>query len=395
MNILFVSDLPFNPIVGGLERVTDVLSREFVKRGYMIYYLFGKLPTSMMSLLEYEYPAQLYQLPNYGMFENEENLNFYKQIQHDLKIDVVVNQRGLGVILNKMLPFSDAKLISVFHSTPDAYVILSLVRFIESTAPPFMKLKRFIKKAFPIISLHYTKRKVLKYYGEKYKYLASYSDAIVTLSDKCSMMVEKMIESQHKARFYTIPNPNSYNVVSDSLLIKEKMILYVGRLSLEKNPLRLIKIWEQLYIAYPDWRLVIVGDGEEKQRMKDFVKEKGLVNVIFEGIQSDVAKYYAKASFICLTSNFEGWGMTLTEGMQYGCVPFTFGNYGAAYEIIDDGINGCVISAYNLKEYVSRLSELMSNNEKFSKMSMAAMEKVKMFSVKNIVDQWEELFKSI
>ena len=329
------------------------------------------------------------------MFDNEENLAFYKRLQYELKIDIVVNQRGLGGEFNKIIPFTVAKLISVFHSTPDALVTLSLVRFIESTAPPFVRLKRFIKKTFPLISRHFSKKKTMNYYGEKYKYLATYSDIIVTLSNKCSNIIEKMIKSQHKAKLYSIPNPNTYNFVDTSYRTKEKVILYVGRLSLEKGPLRLIKIWEQIYSTYSDWQLVIVGDGLEKEKLIDYVRDRQLRNVYFEGAQSDVTKYYAKSSFVCLTSDYEGWGMTLTEGMQHGCIPFTFNNYGAAYEIIDDGVNGCLIQAYNLREYANRLSELINDKNKRSKMSKAAIEKVKKFSVENVVDRWDKLFKSL
>ena len=129
--------------------------------------------------------------------------------------------------------------------------------------------------------------------------------------------------------------------------------------------------------------------------MEDYVKDHKLGNVIFEGRQTDVAKYYAKASFICLTSNFEGWGMALTEGMQYGCIPFTFNNYGASSEMIDDGINGCLIPAYDLKIYASRLQELMSDEGRRLKMSKASMDKVKKFSVKNVADEWERLFNAL
>ena len=177
---------------------------------------------------------------------------------------------------------------------------------------------------------------------------------------------------------------------------KGKNILYVGRLEkVDKNPIRILKIWKDLQCKYPDWQLKIVGEGTEKVKMQEYVKLHSLNNVHFEGQQSDVSQYYREASFVCLTSNFEGWGMALTEGMQFGCIPFTFNNYGAAYEIIDDGINGCLISAYNLKEYGSRLSELMSDDDMRSKMSMAAIEKVKMFSVENVVDKWEEIFNSL
>ena len=105
--------------------------------------------------------------------------------------------------------------------------------------------------------------------------------------------------------------------------------------------------------------------------------------------------YYKKASFICLTSFYEGWGMSLTEGMQYGCIPFTFDNYGAASDIIDDNINGCLVDAFDEKEYANRLSHLMNDDDKRLEMSRAAIEKVKLFSAENIVDKWEKLFEKV
>lgn len=86
--------------------------------------------------------------------------------------------------------------------------------------------------------------------------------------------------------------------------------------------------------------------------------------------------------------------MVITEGMQYGCIPLTFKSYGAAYDVIDDGVNGCLIPAFDLKVYANRLSELMSDDQRRLKMSKAAIEKVRRFSVENVVDKWEELLNS-
>lgn len=126
--------------------------------------------------------------------------------------------------------------------------------------------------------------------------------------------------------------------------------------------------------------------------MYDYVKEHSLNNVYFEGRQLNVAKYYKEASFVCLTFNFKGWGMALTEGMQYGCIPFTFNNFGAASDIIDDGINGCLIPTFDIKIYANRLSMLIRDDIKRTEMSIVAVEKVKLFSVENIANRWEELF---
>ena len=64
MNILFVNDSPFNPIVGGLERVTDILAKEMKKRGHNVHYLCGKIKPEKQWLLDYEYPCDSFQPSN-------------------------------------------------------------------------------------------------------------------------------------------------------------------------------------------------------------------------------------------------------------------------------------------------------------------------------------------
>lgn len=396
MNILFVNDIPFNPIGGGIERVTDVLAKGLIKRGYKVYYLCGKLPQSKQYLLNYDFPAQLYQLPQFGLFENEDNILYYKNLQDELEIDVVVNQRGLGGWFNGLLPITQTKIVSVIHSVPDGDVRMFLNKLVELTVPPFEKIKKFIKIKLSSVIKAYWKRKALEDAKTYYNELAQYSDVIVTLSRGDIDMLNRLIGITKKTKIINIPNPNTFDQINTISEPKKKILLYVGRLEkTEKEPLRLLKIWNILHKKHPDWQLKIVGDGEERNAMKNYVESQKINNVFFKGRKVDVSKYYREASFVCLTSNFEGWGMSLTEGMQYGCVPFTFGNYGAAYEIIDDGVNGCIIPAFDIKLYARRLSELMENKDKCMAMSKAAIEKVQLFSVEEIVDKWEEMLNSL
>lgn len=396
MKILFVSDSPFNPIVGGLERVTDVLTKELQKRGHSVFYLCAKIHPSKSDLLAYEYPAPLYQLPEYGLFDNAKNGAYYKSLQQSLNIDIVINQRGLGGKFNSLLSLTEAKLVSVIHSIPDGDTEIFLNNVIRNTTPPFLQIKKTAKRlTLPILRLYWRKRALLEQ-KVKYQELAYYSDAIVTLSSKDGTLLQSQIENENLTRIISIPNPNTFEetqVIADK---KQRVLLYVGRLTkAEKEPIRLLKIWRHLHNCYPDWQLKIVGDGEARDSMEKYVATQHLENVVFEGRKSDVAKYYREASFVCLTSNFEGWGMALTEGMQYGCIPCTFNNYGAAFEIIDDGVNGCLIPAFDLKNYADRLSELMSNDQKRIQMAQVSIQKVAKFSVENVVDKWEHLFQDI
>lgn len=394
MNLLFVNNIPFNPVAGGIERVTDILAKELGRRGYHIFYLCGKLDADSSYLLNYDFPAGLYQLPEEGLFDNKQNQLYYEKLQKDLGIDIVINQRGLNGSFNAILPITTSKLVSVIHSKPDYEITQNLRLMPECSQPPFTSLKKAVKKLFPFVFKRYWGNIYRSELKPKYEKLANYSDAIVTLSHQDICIMNNYISSGNFHKIHSIGNPNSFeSPYSENALNKRKIVLFVGRLdNWEKNPLRLLQIWKYLNAGCPDWQLKIVGDGLERCVMEKFVETNKLSNVYFEGQTNNVENYYKEASFICLTSNIEGWGMALTEGMQFGCIPFTFNNYGAASEIIDDGINGCLIPPFKLKTYAKRLSGLMKDNAKRNAMSVATIEKVKRFSVSKIADKWEDLF---
>lgn len=392
MKILFVNDQPFNPAYGGIERVTDIIVMELLRRGgYEIVYLCAKVKDQ--SILEYDFPVDIVILPHEGGFTNSENIAFYTQFIHNSHVDIVINQGGSVAFMNNVLDVNGIATISVIHTTIDGWVnlMLSRINFLERTTCGYIKygLKQLI---FPIYK-SYKKRQFEQHTAAHYRELLAKSTAVSVLSSRYIDELKKYA-GKDSCPIYAIHNPCLFH--SQQKSDKENIILFVGRLTdAEKKPMRMIKIWEMLYQRYPDWRLIIVGDGDEREKMERYVTRRRIERVYFEGQQTEVDKYYKKASFICLTSQFEGWGMTLTEGMSFGCIPFTFDNYGAAHDIVDDNVNGCLIHAFDLTEYANRLSALMDDSSKREELSNAAREKSQMFSISSVVDKWENLFKEV
>ena len=398
MRILFVNNIPFNPILGGIARVTDTLTRALVSRdGYSVYYLCGKLDPQDEHFLNYDYPTFQYMLPEYGFSKSKKNQEYYRALLEELNIDIVVNQRGLSSGFDEMLAIGGAKKVSVLHTKPNALINHDLSRMLLFGNTPKEQLKKYIKVLlYPFFYLK-TLYKAKQHLRITYNSIVYNSDAVVLLSEKDKdEFLSNGIEIGDKI-LCGISNPNTFPVEKNMHIgKKENIILYVGRLDpFDKNVMALIKVWEKLHLVHKDWRLVLVGDGADRKKIEKYVRNNNIKNVHLEGAKKNVADYYKKASFICLTSFFEGWGMALTEGMAYGCVPITFDNYGAASDIIDDGINGCLIPAYDLRKYAFRLSELMSDTEKRLKISSAALEKVEKFSVKNVMNEWEKLFQKV
>ena len=87
--------------------------------------------------------------------------------------------------------------------------------------------------------------------------------------------------------------------------------------------------------------------------------------------------------------------MVLTEAMQCGVVPVAFNSFASVTDIIDDGRNGILVKPFSIKQYEEALRRLMDNPDLLSQMSRNAKEDIKKYSVENVVDQWENLFKEL
>ena len=397
MNVLFVNDIAFNPSYGGIERVTDNIVKGLIAlgKGYNFYYLFFK--THKREILQYEFPARIFECPSEGGFDSTENIEYYIDILNEYRIDVVVNQRGSISIMNKAISLTQrSKVVSVIHSDINYWVYRKRFLYHHTCNQSLATTCKYIlKKTNPYLWSKYVSWTVKPYLKSHYNEIANISDAIVVLSKQYIKDVESYNEDSN-TKIYSIPNPNTFCTQDVDFSLMRNEILYIGRLdSTEKAPMLLLQIWRKIYKKHLDWKLVIVGEGYAKDEMIAYVDKHKLPRVFFEGAKCNVEDYYKSASLVCLTSVSEGWGMALTEGMTYGCVPFTFNNSGSSYDIIDNDINGCLISAYNINEYAKRLSYVISNKSKRFAMGKCALEKSKMFSVENVVRQWDVLFENI
>lgn len=177
MNILFVYPTLFHPMRGGVERVTDILTKEFIRRGHNILYLHNKRDESLM---DYDYPAPVYFFPKSDYHDNL-NIPFYHNFLHNNSIDIVINQCGMfhdsTLYLNVL---QHTKSISVLHSNPLLnynYLSSDILRLKNTSFMEHLKLVgRFL--LYPSI-----KRDILDSRKQQINYLAKHTDIICLLSE--------------------------------------------------------------------------------------------------------------------------------------------------------------------------------------------------------------------
>lgn len=166
--------------------------------------------------------------------------------------------------------------------------------------------------------------------------------------------------------------------ISENLKLKYKqfdfVILMASRLTHEKNIGLAFKVLKELVIKNPKTGLVIIGDGPEKEYLKNLALHYQVDrNVVFEPWQNDLVSYYKSADVFLLTSLYEGYGLTLMEAVVSGCLVVT-SDVGIAKEIIKDSENGFVCDITKPETFVEKLLLLVQNKELYNEMKQNAGE---------------------
>ena len=191
---------------------------------------------------------------------------------------------------------------------------------------------------------------------------------------------------------------NSERVVENVTYEKEKIIMYCGRLeNVSKRVDRLLRIWGKVQHRLPDYRLVIVGDGDYRGAMEKQIVKEGLQRVEMVGWQSDAEQFFRKASVVCLTSQTEGWPLCLTEAQAHGCIPVAFGCSDGVKDVLSpSGVNGFVVTPFDEDEYAETLLKIvrMSDEERLA-IRKSAVAKRTGYAPDIILEKWKKLFDEL
>ena len=140
-----------------------------------------------------------------------------------------------------------------------------------------------------------------------------------------------------------------YNIIDAEQIFQKKAqdantynydMIYVGRLTYQKDPQRLIRLCAKLKESKPDLNVAIVGTGELEEEVKALCAELGLQeNVHFLGFQSNPIKMVHDSKAMILTSRWEGTPMCALEAMALG-TPVVSTPSDGMKDLIQDGVNG-------------------------------------------------------
>jgi glycosyltransferase involved in cell wall biosynthesis len=177
---------------------------------------------------------------------------------------------------------------------------------------------------------------------------------------------------------------------------KEKIVLSVGRLQNQKGHEILIKAFKKVHADFPEWRLIICGEGELRNFLQSELEASDLTEVVsLRGAVRDIFPIYQAASIFVMPSRFEGFPNALLEALAMGCACISTDCESGPREILEDGRLGILTPVDDVDALADALRSLMQSPELLEQYGAHSAYVRERYHLDKIGQQWLDLFEAV
>lgn len=210
-----------------------------------------------------------------------------------------------------------------------------------------------------------------------------------------TVRIKDFYSAKLQSRTTIIPNPVTDKVFSLTPTLKQKRIIAVGRLAYQKNYPMMFRAFAKVHHDFPDWQLVVYGNGPQKDEIRGVIERLGMEgHIILAGKSDHVVEEMNKSSLFVMSSDYEGMSNALLEAVCVG-LPVISTDVSGARDLITEGVNGYIVPVGNERALTLALSSMLSSPEKMDEMGRQSKALAPRFREEQIVGQWEELIKKV
>ena len=194
-----------------------------------------------------------------------------------------------------------------------------------------------------------------------------------------------LLEDYAEKKFNKIPNFDFKD---------NKIIVGIGRLTKQKNFSLLISAFNEILKKYPEYILIILGDGEKKSEILKLIKTLGIENKVhLVGFQENVYQYLIKADCFVLSSLWEDPGFVLLEAGLSNTTVISSNCKNGPQEILDNENNGYLFKNNNLNDLLKKFDEF--KKEKVSELNKKKLKLKKEIKKFTLYSHFNSLRKTI
>ena len=148
--------------------------------------------------------------------------------------------------------------------------------------------------------------------------------------------------------------------IESKTAVYPKTILYIGRFAPEKNIELLIDVFKELQNRFPEWRLLLVGNGS----LREVISASPGIEIHPFLTPEQLSNILSSAGVFCLPSKSEPWGVVIHEMAAYGLPIIVSDACGAGQEFVRNGLNGFRFKSEDKESLKEALQSMMNLESK-------------------------------
>lgn len=361
------------PTFGGSGVVATELGRALAKRGHQIHFISYNLPVRLEALNDPNIRYHEVNVPDYPLFKYQP----YELALSSRLVDVVKTHK--------------IDVLHVHYAIPHAYAAYMAKKMLLDSGIQIPIVTTLHGTDITLVGSH-------PFYRPAVTFSINHSDRVTAVSESLKQDTLRLFEIKKKIE--VIPNFIDIDKIKAkgkpcerSLLAnkEEKIITHISNFRPLKRILDVIAVFEGI-LPKVSSKLMMVGEGPEKIKALEYVKNKGLQeHVLFLGNSNEIDKILCFSDLFLLPSEKESFGLSALEAMAHG-VPIISSDAGGIPEVNQHGVTGYLSEIGNTADMVQNALRLLENETQHQLFKNQALAHAKQFNIESIVSQYESTY---
>lgn len=364
------------PTFGGSGVVATELGLALSKKGHQIHFITYNLPVRLEALKD----------PN--IFFHEVNVPDYPLFKYQ-PYELALSSRLVDVV-----KLHSIDILHVHYAIPHAYAAYMAKQMLKDIGIQIPIVTTLHGTDITLVGSH-------PFYRPAVTFSINHSDRVTAVSESLKQDTLRLFELQKKIE--VIPNFIDTEAIRSkgkpcerSLLAEkeEKIITHISNFRPLKRVMDVISIFEGI-LPKVKTKLMMVGEGPEKQKAVEYVHSKGLQkHVLFLGNSNEIDKILCFSDLFLLPSEKESFGLSALEAMAHG-VPVISSNAGGLPEVNLHGETGYLSAVGSVDEMISNSLLLLQDHQLHATFKKQAKIQSERFNLETVVHQYEQVYSDV
>jgi len=364
------------PTFGGSGVVATELGLALSKKGHQIHFITYNLPVRLEALKD----------PN--IFFHEVNVPDYPLFKYQ-PYELALSSRLVDVV-----KLHSIDILHVHYAIPHAYAAYMAKQMLKDIGIQIPIVTTLHGTDITLVGSH-------PFYRPAVTFSINHSDRVTAVSESLKQDTLRLFELQKKIE--VIPNFIDTEAIRSkgkpcerSLLAEkeEKIITHISNFRPLKRVMDVISIFEGI-LPKVKTKLMMVGEGPEKQKAVEYVHSKGLQkHILFLGNSNEIDKILCFSDLFLLPSEKESFGLSALEAMAHG-VPVISSNAGGLPEVNLHGETGYLSAVGSVDEMISNSLLLLQDHQLHATFKKQAKIQSERFNLETVVHQYEQVYSDV